>query len=118
MQIQIPANLVFKAKSPDVKMALILEFPIESGGCENCGGTGFIALFLATNGPFESPGTLGKFVSKFHDGKWWCAPSGNADFGTVSAPCPVCGGIKQPRTIIPTVPAQRPIKQLAERMTK
>lgn len=117
MQKQIPPNLLFKAKGIEVKLALLLEFEPDPLGCENCGGKGFIAIFLATNGPFETPGNPNKFVSKWHDGKWWCAPEGNTDYGTLTAPCPVCGGIRGRGGNI-SLPAQAPIKQLSERMAK
>lgn len=91
--MKIPDELFAKAQDPRVKVALLLEYKADPDGCSNCGGMGFISMFLATNGPFDGPGS-GKQVSKYHNGKWWCAPSGSMEFGTISATCPVCAGIK------------------------
>lgn len=74
-----------------VKQAFLLEPTDTHGSCDNCGGVGYISFFLATMGPFDEPG-VGKVISKWHDGKWWCAPSGDLHFGTVAELCPVCGG--------------------------
>lgn len=102
--MQIPDRLQVLARNPKVKLTMILEYPQEAGQCTNCGGCGYISFFLATMGPFDTPGQ-GRVVSKFHNGKWWSAPSyidpakddekTNGRFGTVSAPCPVCKGIRQ-----------------------
>lgn len=73
---------------PQVKQVFLLDYEGD-GSCDNCGGSGEISFFIATMGPFAEP-AAGKFISKFHDGKWWCAPSGDLHFGTVSAPCPDC----------------------------
>ena len=89
-----PAVIVRMASDPRVKKALYLEYDKIPGECENCGGMGVISLFLATLGPLDAPAG-GKFTSKWHDDKWWAAPSPSMQFGTVSAPCPVCHGIKK-----------------------
>lgn len=99
-----PDRLMTLARNPKVKKAIILEYEHEAGQCENCGGIGFMSFFLATMGPLDSPAG-GYFVSKFHDGKWWCAPSykdpakdaekTNMRFGTVSVSCPVCHGVRK-----------------------
>jgi hypothetical protein len=115
------------AKSPDVKLALFLEYERDPRLCENCGGVGFLSMFLATNGPFDSPGSS-KYVSKFHNGKWWCAPAFEGEnstetmkYGTVSAPCPVCKGVK-PNSDAPYVPMpdylRSSMKMLSKRMSK
>ena len=56
--------------------------------CRNCGGMGILILFVATDGPFNSPASPyrsdGK-VSKWYDGKWWVGESH-------SFTCPECGG--------------------------
>jgi hypothetical protein len=99
-----PDRLMTLARNPKVKKAIILEYEQEAGQCQNCGGIGFLSFFLATMGPFDEAGG-GRLVSKFHDGKWWAAPGyiepskdtekTNMRFGTVSAPCPVCKGIRK-----------------------
>jgi hypothetical protein len=96
-----PDRLLMLARNPKVKKAIALEYAQEHGQCENCGGIGFMSFFLATMGPFDEPGQ-GRLVSKFHDGKWWCAPGfiepakdaekTNMRFGTVSVTCSVCHG--------------------------
>lgn len=116
--MRIPPVLIEKSKSLQVKLALILENEHTPGGCENCGGTGYIAIFLATNGPFESPGAPGKYVSKWHNGAWWCAPSGDVNFGTCHATCPVCGGLKIQTGNRFVSPPANPVKQLVQRMSK
>ena len=103
MSKTFPQQLMMMARNPQVKKAILLEYPQEPGQCENCGGIGFISYFLATMGPFDSPGS-GSLVSKFHDGKWWCAPGfiepsrdknkTNMKFGTVSDTCPICHGLR------------------------
>lgn len=122
--MKIPPNLIFLAKNPDVKKALILEFEPLPNSCENCGGSGVISMFLANTGPFEVPGSY-KYVSKWHDGKWWCAPAYDmADaeqtmkFGTVTAICPVCKGERETAKGPSVLPAQRPMKSLMERFSK
>ena len=99
-----PERLLTLARNPKVKKAIVLEYAQEPGQCENCGGIGFLSFFLATIGPLESPAE-GRFVSKFHDGKWWAAPGyiepakdsekTNMRFGTVSVKCPKCNGIRK-----------------------
>lgn len=99
-----PGRLLTLARNPKVKKAIVLEYAQEPGQCENCGGIGFLSFFLATIGPLESPAE-GRFVSKFHDGKWWSAPGyiepakdsekTNMRFGTVSVVCPVCRGVRR-----------------------
>lgn len=99
-----PERLLTLARNPKVKKAIVLEYAQEPGQCENCGGIGFLSFFLATIGPLESPAE-GRFVSKFHDGKWWSAPGyiepakdsekTNMRFGTVSVKCPKCNGIRK-----------------------
>ena len=99
-----PQRLLTLARNPKVKKAIPLEYEHEDGQCENCGGIGFMSFFLATMGPLDSP-AFGHMVSKFHEGKWWAAPGyiepakdtekTNMRFGTVSATCPACNGIRR-----------------------
>jgi hypothetical protein len=123
--MKIPPNLIFLAKNPDVKLCLILDFEPLPESCENCGGSGVISMFLANAGPFETP-MSSKYVSKFHNGKWWTAPAYDITdaeqtmkFGTVTAVCPVCKGERETSKGPVVLPAQRPmINQLTERMSK
>jgi len=95
------AKLNQLTKNPQVKKIIDLEYIHECGQCENCGGLGIISIFLANMGPFTEVGA-GHLISKWCDGKWWCAPGfvepgkdankTNFKFGTVSDTCPVCHG--------------------------
>ena len=117
-----PQKLQQMAKDPMVKKAFLLEYPQQSGACLNCGGMGFISYFLATMGPFDEPGS-GHMVSKYHDGKWWCAPGfvepakddkrTNMRYGTVSDTCPVCHGIRKQ-----SGPYVHPPEELVKRLIK
>jgi hypothetical protein len=91
----------FYIQSPDVKKVLWLQGE-GNGSCPNCGGSGLVGIFLATAGPFDTPGSSA-YVSKWFDGKWWCAPAFDPKkvdevmhFGTFSAPCPDCRGENAP----------------------
>lgn len=53
--------------------------------CINCGGVGKLYLFVAAEGPYQSPsGNLGK-ISKWFDSAWWIGEN-YVDI------CPVCKG--------------------------
>jgi len=102
MDKHFPKVLQMMATNPQIKKYFLLEYPQEQEACPNCGGVGFISFFLATSGPFDEPaGPGGKhpLVSKWHDGKWWCAPSGDLHFGTISSACPDCSGKPKPRPV-------------------
>ena len=73
------------------KHAFLLECtdPGPQNSCKNCDGLGYHAVFIATEGPYQTPSAPyrgdGK-VSKWHDNKWWV---GN----TVCFTCPNCKGL-------------------------
>jgi hypothetical protein len=101
MHQHYPSAWNFYINSPDVKKVLWLQYE-GVGSCPNCGGSGVVSVFLATAGPFDSPGSS-NYVSKWFDGKWWCAPSFDSKkpdeslhFGTFSADCPDCRGEHAP----------------------
>jgi hypothetical protein len=97
----LPELLKRMARDVNVRRAFVLDYEMAGDGCPNCNGMGFVSMFLATMGPLPEPAN-GRFVNKWHDGKWWAAPSFNGDdhmnetmrFGTVSVTCPVCNGLK------------------------
>lgn len=94
-----PPSFISAWRDVGVKAAFVTDrMPAKVGGCENCGGWGFFATFIATDGPFDSP-TDGHYdkatssftkVNHFYDNKWWVGT-------TISARCPVCKGI--PRSL-------------------
>lgn len=87
-------EMKMKATDPLVKRVFVIEHRPEGlNDCLNCGGTGFLYLFLATEGPYQTPGAAYSKVSKWFDGAWWCAPSNDNNYGTVSFKCPDCHGL-------------------------
>ena len=62
-------------KSIGYKMTFFLDYHADGhDDCPNCGGLGFLYLFCATDGPYETPAAAYRKdgrVSKWHDGKWW-----------------------------------------------
>jgi hypothetical protein len=112
MNKKFPYSFISAWSEPGVKAAFITdEQPAKIGGCENCGGWGFFATFIATDGPFNSP-TDGRYdnatfsftkVNHFYDGKWWVGT-------TISDKCPVCNGNGEaPKTVASTY------REMAER---
>lgn len=100
-------------KSLSVKAVFIgvLESPNPTD-CRNCGGAGVMSMFLATEGPYNSPAApySGK-SSHWYDGKWWV---GN----TITAPCPVCEKEIPPQNeISPNKIATSGIKNLTKKMS-
>ena len=84
-KINIEIGMAMKSdlKDPATKAAWMSEYESPNPRvCQNCGGTGYLHLFLASGGPFQnSPQKVGHW-----DGEnWWV---GNAK----SYPCPVCNG--------------------------
>jgi len=72
-------------KAPDTRASFVSEIaPLNPHDCENCGGVGSLYTFIATKGPFNSPGMMTE-VSHWHNDKWWVGKHH-------SAPCPVCQG--------------------------
>jgi hypothetical protein len=53
--VDIPREIVFALRSPETKKAWISEFEKMPGACPNCGGSGIVAAFIATAGPFPTP---------------------------------------------------------------
>jgi hypothetical protein len=53
--------------------------------CENCGGMGRMFVFIALQGPYNSPSSKLEEASHWSDDKWWIGH-------THSALCPVCKG--------------------------
>ncbi len=105
------------ASMPGVKKAFLLDFDgTNNGGCDNCGGMGYLYLFIATEGPFQSPGAPYREdkSSHWYDGKWW--------IGTSSAfMCPNCHGLGyiengRPRVFVQHDRAEHAVAEVAERL--
>lgn len=82
------------AKRPTTKAALFSEIaPIGPLDCRNCGGNGKMAIFIAIEGPFESPGCnpYGEKSIKF-DGECYNGRGGYWLGNTFTFDCPVCHG--------------------------
>lgn len=70
----------------DTKAAFVSEIkPMLPSECMNCGGLGFLATFVATEGPYKSPSPKHKEISHFDGEHWWVGE-------TIAAECPVCKG--------------------------
>lgn len=69
-------------RDPATKAAFINEHESPNPAvCKNCGGIGYLYMFIATKGPFDSSPPLG--VAHWHNNKWWVGE-------TFSFTCPVC----------------------------
>ena len=78
-------------KAPGVKKAWISENTSPNpSDCQACGGSAYIYIFVATGGPFNTPGSGPKIISHWYDGKWWIGQ-------TYAIPCPTCTGKNAPR---------------------
>lgn len=110
-----PPEIKTLVSNRNVKEAFISVIePVSPKDCQNCGGAEVFALFLATDGPYQSPGApyRGDGKTSHWDEtikKWWV---GN----TYTFPCPVC--IREGRVSSKPVPAQswvqNDLKQAAE----
>lgn len=100
MPTKLPKELLFYATDPSVKKIFISDYGQQPGSnkCANCGGTGIVAAFIATEGPYDHP--AGPYATKKGpDGKdiritshseeinkqvrWWVGRS-------LSVACPEC----------------------------
>lgn len=64
----------------------------KASDCQNCGGAGMMATFIAVMGPFDNLPVGKGIIAHYANGKWW----GGANF---TAPCPVCGGSGRAATV-------------------
>jgi len=84
-KINIEIGMAMKSdlKDPATKAAWMSEYESPNPRvCQNCGGTGYLHLFLASGGPFEGvPHGISKWDENLQ--KWWTG-------STKSYPCPVC----------------------------
>jgi hypothetical protein len=90
VNIKIGAELKKALKVPGVKRAWLSDNkPLRAGDCPNCGGFGFQAAFVASNGPLKTPaGPYSGKTSKYGDGFWWAGK-------TFIDTCPVCNGVQK-----------------------
>lgn len=98
--MEFTKDMQFALKAPEVKRAWVSENASPNPkDCQNCGGQGYLYLFLATGGPFNSPGSGKGLTSKCHDGKWWIGK-------TMSFECPSCAKTRPP--VAPPINAIEP----------
>jgi len=89
MDRHFPSEFKFLATQEAVKACFVSEVQGLPGDCPNCGGVGVLAIFLATEGPYQAPTApyrSDKKTSHFHDGAWWVGK-------TSCFPCPDCKGL-------------------------
>jgi hypothetical protein len=82
--ITLSNEMRYKLKDPGTRAAWMSEnAALGPDDCKNCGGVGFLYLFVATSGPFHAPPSSG--IGKWDEAiqKWWVGQ-------THSYPCPVC----------------------------
>ena len=59
-------------KTEGAKKIIYWEIPaVAPHACPNCGGVGFMYLFIATKGPFDNSSTKPGEISTWFDDKWW-----------------------------------------------
>lgn len=94
MNIQFSDEMRVAMRSPAVRFAAVRENTnLGVGGCENCGGIGYMHLFLGTGGPFEYGPGMGK-IGHWDGAHWW-------EGSTRAFICPVCKNATQPKRTEP-----------------
>ena len=103
-----PQEFKALAKNLDVKKTFVSDIQhTNPRDCENCGGAEVMSIFLATKGPFQSPGAPNNRDETSHwdstvgmKGGWWVGK-------TYTFPCPVCFGVKRVEpAIVDQMPTQ------------
>lgn len=102
--VSYPAALIATARdawrSGDTKTVLVSDIappterkgpfgealPMDAKWCVNCGGVGQFNLFIADEGPYQSPFHRHNKVAHWHEGVWYIGKSTNFD-------CPICKGL-------------------------
>ena len=114
--MQFPSELKFYLKGAGVKAAWMSENkPISPRDCPNCGGLGVMSVFVATDGPYESPAnpyagsTEAPQSSHWDNGKWWIGEAHTAN-------CPVCHGVRHVEGQELVRPVEDKDKELISRM--
>jgi hypothetical protein len=86
MSKQFPPVLQNIMRQPEVKAAWMSDNePRIPSDCNNCGGLGFFAIFVASNGPYNYPPQKG--VGHYDGEHWWQGV-------TYTDVCPVCKGLR------------------------
>ena len=81
-----PPEFKMYMKDPTTRAAFISENTSPNpSDCKNCGGVGYLFLFVATGGPFRDP-TQNK-VNHWSPEGWWTGK-------TQQALCPVCHNVR------------------------
>lgn len=84
MTKQFPPSFAEIWRQPNVRATFIGDLaPTSSRDCANCGGLGFISMFVAYAGPFQHVPS-GRQVLHYGDNAWWVGE-------TFMDACPVCG---------------------------
>jgi len=102
MKKQFPKEFAKLWSVPGVKAVFVSDItPINPFDCENCGGAGVMAIFIAKKGPFQAPGSpysANNETSHWDQsaiggrGGWWVGE-------TFTATCPTCNGQQKPITV-------------------
>jgi hypothetical protein len=81
-----PLSLEMKSilKDPATKAAFVSDYDGTNGNvCQNCGGSGYVYIFVATAGPFKVCPTGAKIITHWDGMHYWIGE-------TFSFCCPVC----------------------------
>lgn len=102
--MNIPAQIQSALRNPSTKKPWISEYPVIGAACTNCGGSGVVVAFIATEGPYDQPGgpylvKNGVRLTSHSDTikgqvKFWVGQ-------TISLPCPECQNKMAPTSITP-----------------
>ena len=118
--MNIPAAITSALRNPSTKKAWISDYPSTgTEACQNCGGSGVITAFIATEGPYDQP--AGPYLIR--DGarltsktdiinkqvKYWVGK-------TISLPCPDCQNKMAPTSNAPVHTSWNGSKQLSAKL--
>jgi hypothetical protein len=79
--MQMSMEMISAIRRPTTRQAFVSEPDIrDKTKCQNCGGEGYLYLFIATDGPFDN---RPQAVAHWDNGKWWIGE-------TWTFTCPVC----------------------------
>ncbi len=115
MDKHFPYDMKLLMNQDTVKAAFVSDITSKlPNDCKNCGGFGVLVVFIATEGPYNTPAAPYRGDNKtshWHDNKWWVGSS-------YSFPCPDCKGfgqieVKQTKQ----VPVQHEIQELTKELS-
>ena len=102
--MKVPLEIQSAVRNPAVRKAWISEFPAMPGQCENCGGAGIVAAFIATSGPFNQPAGPYQVIDGVRMTSKPEVINGKTRFWmgqTISLPCPECQNQIAPTSAAP-----------------